>query len=170
MKNPRKMQDVPKRLRNTHQALACGAPEMLTDSDFAYAAAVRDSVRSPRKPAKPEWHAQRAVVTYLRKHLPAGSIVFAITNHSRSRMQSFALTAMGMLPGMPDLCVITPNAYSSVPLLLCIEMKAPDGRVSDVQLHTQQTLRALGVPVLAKCTSTQEAVEWLRKQGVQIDG
>ena len=147
---------VPKRLAKAWEAVARGAPGLLTDDDFA--------PRAPRAPpVKQEAPRQRAVVSYLRKHLPEGSVVCAVTNHSRSREQTFFLVAQGMLPGMPDLLIFTPG-----PAVHAIEMKGPDGRLSDAQRHVQGLLTALGVPVLAECTGIDEARDWLREQGVKI--
>ncbi len=120
-----------------------------------------DPQRQPRKPPrKLEAPLQRAVVVALRRRLPPGSLVAAVTNHSRSKHQTFALLAQGMLPGMPDLLVFT--SYH----VFGIEMKAPGGRLSSAQQSTQAGLRALGVPVLAECASVQQAVAWLELQGV----
>lgn len=107
---------------------------------------------------------QRPLVNYLRRHLPAGSVVFAITNHARSRQQVFALMRDGMLPGMPDVGVIVPG-----PCFLAIECKRPDGgALSDAQRHVQSELTALGVPVLSECRSVEQAVEWLISMGVEF--
>lgn len=107
---------------------------------------------------------QRPLVNYLRRHLPVGSVVFAITNHARSRQQVFALMRDGMLPGMPDVGVIVPG-----PCFLAIECKRPDGgALSDAQRHVQSELTALGVPVLSECRSVEQAVEWLKSMGVEF--
>lgn len=144
------------------RALAEGAPELLDDVDFSK---LRHRVRITKKPDQAERHSvQRPLVTYLRRHLPAGSVVFAITNHARSREQVFALLADGMQPGMPDVGVVLAGAR-----LLLIECKRPDGgSLSDAQKHTQGLLEALGVPVLKECRSKEEAVAWLREQGVFV--
>ena len=170
-----RLQDVPKRQQNLHRAIAEGAPEMLEDADFA----LRKATRQPR--AKPEALKQRAVVVYLRKHLPLGSIVFAITNHSRSKHQTFALIAQGMLPGMPDVGVLVPSHPLSRPMpqqyhlysphrhcLFFIEMKSDTGKLSEAQRNTQELLRDLGVPVLSECRSVDEAKIFLQKLGVQF--
>jgi hypothetical protein len=157
---PIRMRDLSKRAAAQWSAIAQGAPELLDDLDMQ---------RMPRaKPAKPEADAQARVVTYLRKHLPKGSVVFSIPNQSYSRNHAFAATRTGQLAGVPDLCVICPNPQKGQPLILFIEMKAPAGRLSTAQEHTQQQLRALGIPVFPRCTSVEEAVVWLRNHGVEI--
>ena len=107
---------------------------------------------------------QRPLVNYLRRHLPIGSVVFAITNHARSRQQVFALMRDGMLPGMPDVGVVVPG-----PCFLAIECKRPNGgALSEGQKHVQSELTALGVPVLSECRSVEQAVEWLISMGVEF--
>lgn len=144
------------------RALAEGAPELLEDVDFSK---LRHRVRVTKKPDQQERHnVQRPLVTYLRRHLPTGSVVFAITNHARSRAQIFSLLRDGMQPGFPDIGIILAG-----PRFLAIECKRPDGgSLSDSQIHTQALLAAAGVPVLAECRSVSEAVEWLREQGVEV--
>lgn len=164
----KRMSDIPKSRRNLMRALAEGAPEMLTDADFAY----RTATRAPaKKRAKPEALAQRAIVNGLKRRLPAGSLIFAITNHSRSKNQTFFLMSQGMLPGMPDIGVIVPPYHYS-PLygrLFLIEVKDPNGgSLSDNQKRVQEDLRTLGVPVLAECRDLKEALVFFRNHSVPL--
>lgn len=176
-----KWSDIPKRKRALYRALAEGAPELLTDADMAYHAAIRAPRAKPVQSEKVD--VQRPLVVYLRRHLPAGSVVFTVPNASRSKQQTFALIRDGMLPGMPDVGVIVPEmayireksstlgfrpAYTAG--VFFIECKRPDGRgkLSEAQQHVQSMLTALGVPVLAECTSVQQAIAWLHQQGVEF--
>lgn len=187
---PRKnWRDLPKGVRNkwldqeaqiaAAKDTPTSADEVMTDADFAMARAFRDGAGpAPRKPPaqRERDEVQRPLVNHLRKHLPAGSIVFAVTNHARSKMQIMALIRDGMKVGLPDIGIITAAVGRDdgrltllPPRLLMIECKHPDGGVlSEAQKHTQSELRGLGVPVLAECRSVEQALEWLRKQGVEI--
>lgn len=173
---PIRMRDLSKRAQQQWSAIAQGAPELLDDLDMQ---------RAQRKPSqRPERDAQRKVVTYLRKHLPRGSLVFSNNNTNTTANQRLAQMADGMLPGLPDLTVITagPTTFFTTAIthnsisaeqrptgrVFMIEMKAPKGRLSETQERTQQMLRALGIPVFPRCTSVDEAVEWLRSHGVAI--
>lgn len=154
-----------KQVQRMWKAIAEGKPELLDDLDMH---------RKPRAaPIAKEAPLQKATVNFLRKHLPPGSLVWAMTNHSRSQNQTFALIAMGMLPGMPDLGVLVPSdGYSPVhgtePRLYFIEMKAPKGVLSAAQERVQGLLQDMGIPVLAKCESAKQAADWLEAQGVRF--
>lgn len=72
---------------------------------------------------------QRAIVEYLRAVLPE-SIVFAVPNGaSRTASGRPANAVAGLLPGIPDLCVLLPRGES-----VFFEVKSAKGRVSDNQL------------------------------------
>ena len=152
---------VNKRISKMWRAVAEGKPELLDDLALQQ--------RKPRaKPVAKEAPLQRATVNFLRKHLPPGSLVWAMTNHSRSQNQTFALIAMGMLPGMPDLGVLIPFQRGAGPGIYFIEMKAPKGSVSATQERVHGLLQDMGIPVLAKCESAKQAADWLEAQGVKF--
>lgn len=151
----RKADASSKRLAAVWDAMAQGDVEALEEIGAA---------PEPKQRAKPEKHEalrQRAVVTYLRKHLPLGSLVFAITNHSRSREQTFFLLSQGMLPGMTDLGVLVAGRFYA------IEMKNPGGRLSSNQERVQGALEDQGVPVLKMCEGVPDVVAFFDRWGVQ---
>lgn len=170
---PRKSH-VPKRVAKLWDAIGQGAPELLDDTDFKH------PYVTPKPRAKPQQRerkeVQRPLVNYLRKHLPAGSVVFAVTNHARSRTQTFALIADGMLSGMTDVVVLVDRRHvvglqgtSGPPWIGCIENKDPEGgSLSDNQKFVQSELRAMGAAVLEECRSVEQAVAWLHQQGVPV--
>lgn len=159
-----KKSDVSKSLAKAWDKLGQGIP--LDDLDvqrFAHSAAKAKAPKKPRQDLE-RAQVQRPLVVYLRRHLPAGSVVFAITNHARSRQQIFALMRDGMLPGVPDVCAVLPGGR-----VLFIECKRPDGGSrNDSQKHVQASLQAIGVAVMQECRSVEQAVEWLRAEGVAI--
>lgn len=184
-RGPKNWRDLPKGVRNkwldqeaqiaAAKDTPTSADEVMTDADFAMARAFRDGAGpAPRKPPaqRERDEVQRPLVNYLRKHLPPGSVVFSVPNHARSKMQVLALIRDGLKPGFPDLGLLVNMSTAAElrpPLVCFIENKHPDGGVlSAAQEHTQGELVALGFPVLCDCRSVEQALEWLRKQGVEI--
>lgn len=164
-----KKSDLSKRAAKHHEAIARGAPELLSDTDFAHPYVTRKPTQKPAQTERTE--VQRPLVNFLRGHLPRGSVVFAITNHARSKTQVFALMRDGMLPGFPDIGIISRVApqHGGGRFVGFIEAKRPGGGVlSEAQKFVQAEIRELGLPVLAECRSVQEAVDWLREQGVEV--
>lgn len=156
--------DVPKRIAEAWDKLGQGVP--LDDLEL-------QRLRAPQKPrAKPEQKERRSqgrAVIYLRKHLPHGSLVYAVPNHSRSRMQTFALLRDGLLPGMPDLGIIVPWEAPFYHRTFHVEWKREDGgRLSESQIRVHEQLRALGVPLLPECRTVEECVAWLQSEGVDV--
>lgn len=158
---PRKA-DVPKRLADAWDKLGQGMP--LDDLELQ-----RLKAKPRAKPVQHERHAQGRAVIYLRKHLPRGSLVYAVPNHSRSRMQTFALMREGLLPGMPDLGIIVPWPEPHYHRTFRVEWKRENGgRLSESQLRVHEQLRQLGVPLLEECRTIEQCVAWLRAEGVDI--
>lgn len=164
----RKAMTIPKSERAAWDAIAVGAPHLLP---VAHAAQ-----KTPRKkPEQKERKSQGAAVTYLRRHLPRGSLVYAIPNMARSPAHRFALIRDGMLPGMTDLCIIVPDHDAQSFRSFYVEWKRAfgprggnGGALSDAQIEVQRQLRDAYVPVLAECRSIEECAAWLREQGVEI--
>lgn len=172
MKRALRKQDTPKHLHKAWDALAQGAPDLLDDLDISRLRAraeARAEAPPRKKPDQAERRSQGRGVVYLRRHLPMGSLVYAVPNSARSQAHRFALMRDGMLPGMPDLGIIVPWPEPFLHRTFRIEWKREGGGVlSPAQIHIHEQLRALGVPLLSECRSTQEAVDWLREQGVEI--
>lgn len=165
MKRGIRKSDLSKRVAQQWDAIARGEPALLDDFDFSKKAKPR------AKPVQAEKvEVQRPLVVHLRRHLPEGSVVFAIPNLSRSRQQTFALLRDGMLPGVPDLCIIIPrDGCITDPSVFFIECKHPDGgTLNDAQREVQRQLEWCSVPVLSECRSVRQAVDWLQKHGVQF--
>ncbi len=124
-----------------------------------------------RKRGAPERAAQTAVVAFLRRALPPGSIVAAVQNEhgasgrtagQRARFGA-KRKAEGVVAGFPDLVVLLPGART-----VLIEMKAPkSGRVSVSQNTVHAELRRLGFDV-AVATSIETAELALRALGVPL--
>jgi hypothetical protein len=81
---------------------------------------------------------QHAIVHYLRTVLP-DCITFAIPNGSQRTASGRPANAVaGLLPGIPDLCVLLPRGQS-----IFFEVKAAKGRVSDNQLAIHLLMQPL---------------------------
>lgn len=80
--------------------------------------------------------------------------------------------SQGMIPGWPDLGVLVPGRFVRdwrAPYWLAkIEMKDAGKHTSHTQDDVHAQLRALGVPVLSECCDLEQAVVFLRGQGVEI--
>lgn len=89
---------------------------------------------------------QRSLINWFKWQYPA-ELMFAIPNGLiRSRLQAFVMAQDGLVSGMPDLMVACPNKrYHG----LFIEMKAANGRLSDVQRRMLDFLNSRGY--LAVC-------------------
>lgn len=109
--------------------------------------------------ARPEHQLQCAVVRYLRLALP-GAVIFAIPNAGkRSKVGGAMEKEAGLLPGMPDLCVIYNRG------VMFIELKAPAGLLSAAQKNRIAELMDAGIPV-AVCRSLGDVYIFLLAAGV----
>jgi hypothetical protein len=130
--------------------------------------ALFDAVKR-RKRGSPELQRQAAVVAALKLALPAGSVVYRITNEQRAkpgatpeqRMRFHASRKRaGLCPGFPDLGACVPGGR-----LLLFEVKdakgAPDARQAELHAH----LRAIGFPTFV-VRDAAEAVDALRSIGI----
>lgn len=85
-----------------------------------------------------EANIQRAIVEYLRAVLPH-CITFAIPNGAQRTASGRPANAVaGLLPGIPDLCVMLPRGES-----IYFEVKSAKGRVSDNQLAIHMRMQPL---------------------------
>jgi hypothetical protein len=90
---------------------------------------------------RPENQVQSAIVHFLRVAVP-DHVTFAIPNASvRTRTGRPGNAVPGLLPGIPDLCLLGPlgRAYF-------IECKAGYGDLSEVQFAMRNRFEAMGVP------------------------
>ncbi|WP_338928368.1 VRR-NUC domain-containing protein [Roseomonas mucosa] len=96
---------------------------------------------SPR--LSPERQIQRTLFAKLTEALPLGSAVIHVPNEDATGSAAYGQQKIrdGMLPGCPDLLILVHGrAY-------WLEVKAPNGRVSDAQRRAHPRLRAAGSPV-----------------------
>lgn len=116
------------------------------------------------KRGHPEADIQRAIVKALRRALPHG-LVHASINEQRKgnrRAQGIA-TGMGAHPGFPDLQVMCEGR------MLFIEVKSPEGRLSDNQAAFRDWCQAEGHS-WALCRSVDDALTAARDAGFRVMG
>lgn len=89
---------------------------------------------------------QRAIVKYLRHVLPPGFIVQSTANKPRSAVAGAREKSMGAVAGWPDLAVYG-QAEDEKPTAWFIEVKAPAGRLSDVQHEVHDRLKLAGFKI-----------------------
>jgi hypothetical protein len=125
--------------------------------------------KSTKKRGNPERLLQVQVVSYLRRALPDGNIVFSIENERHATGKGFvaarfqaARKASGIVSGIPDLCCIIPG-YPCV----WIEMKAERGRLSDNQHHAHERMRKAG-QIVGVARSIEDAVAIMDEAGVPL--
>jgi len=86
---------------------------------------------------------QRALLARLAVSLPLGAVVIHVPNEDASGSAAYGQAKIrdGMMPGCPDLLIIhRGRAY-------WLEMKAPDGVLSENQFVAHRRLRMAGCPV-----------------------
>lgn len=122
--------------------------------------------RAPRATrATLETDLHTAVVAWLRLVLPADSLLHHSPNEGVRRVQyRRKLARMGLMPGWPDLQLVVPPIYfldGKRPTGIYIELKAPNGRVSEAQREVIVKLLAARRHV-AVCKSFDEVRDFLR--------
>ena len=112
----------------------------------------------------PEHQLQRACVRWFRYQYP-NSIIFAIPNGGlRNKVTAAKLKAEGVLAGVPDLFIATPNSTHSG---LFIEMKAGRGKPTELQIEMHERLYYSGYMV-AVCNRFEQFQELVTKYMQQI--
>ena len=126
-----------------------------------------------RKPRRLEHPVHVAILNGLRACLPVGAVVYHIGNgEARSAAAGARLKEMGVLPGMPDLCVLCRRQA------IYFEVKAPTGigrrgkqlaprRPSDAQRETIAAIIANGFPV-AVVDNIDAAKAFLTGLGIKL--
>lgn len=90
---------------------------------------------------QPEKALQAAVVAFIRAVAPQ-CVVFAIPNAARRLHGARAGNAVpGLLPGAPDLAIITAGGQ-----FYALELKAPNGRLSAAQQALRMRFLSMAVP------------------------
>lgn len=108
-----------------------------------------------------EYQIQIAVMDHWRARRRPGSLVFAVPNggYILDKRAVAKLKAMGLTPGVPDLCVLVKDKP-----LLGLELKAGRGRQSDEQEAIQRAWEAAG-GVYAVARGLDDAVVQLTAWG-----
>jgi hypothetical protein len=122
-----------------------------------------------RKRGQPELQQQAAIVRALVLALPAGAVVFRITNEQQPRAGATPQQRMGfhasrkrsgVCPGFPDLGALLPAGAC-----MFFEVKAPGGRLDARQAELHAHLRSIGHRV-AVVHDAAEAVAAVRAAGL----
>jgi hypothetical protein len=114
--------------------------------------------RDPRPSS--EFELQRFVVQCLQFNRRAGVIFYHCPNgESRSKRTGAKLKAMGVLPGVADICLVLPGGASAF-----LELKRPDGRASVEQRLFRSECETSGAGY-AIATNPEEAVAVLLRWG-----
>lgn len=99
---------------------------------------------------------QEAVCTFLKWALPEDATYWAVPNGGlRHTREAQRMTRLGVRAGIPDLHI----AFRGK--LHCIELKAPRGTLSEVQVQTVEKLLKCGVPTIV-CRSVEAVEQALR--------
>jgi hypothetical protein len=109
------------------------------------------------KRARPEDQIQRAVFEHLRTRGASGVYAFHPPNGGwRSRVEARILAGIGVTPGTPDIFAVYQGRC------FALELKAPEGKLSEAQRGAHEALRAAGAEV-ATCWGLDEALKQLEK-------
>ena len=94
---------------------------------------------SIQKRGNPEEQLHRSIVAHLRTRGAKHMVFWHTTNNPRSRIAGARAKAMGMLKGVPDLTIITPDQQ-----ICFMEIKAPKGYLTPEQKDFRLRVEALG--------------------------
>lgn len=103
----------------------------------------------------------RAVAKYLAHALPLRCVWTTVGHGGGGRVRGAHLKAAGVRAGWPDVQLCWDGR------LLCVELKAPKGRVSDAQRACHDDLIAAGAGV-AVCRSIADVEAALREWGIPL--
>lgn len=103
-----------------------------------------------------EHELQVTCAEFLDACLPDDAVWFAVPNGGlRNKAVAGKLKAEGVKPGVPDILIF----YQS--RLICIELKAGKGTLSDDQIVMQRRLMEAGTGVMPVCRSLDDLVAFL---------
>jgi hypothetical protein len=118
-------------------------------------------LRTTRAKNDLEEQLQRSIVERLRWQADPRVIFFHVPNGgARSKSEGAKFKALGVLPGVPDLIFLLPDAT-----IFCMELKSRDGVQSDGQKAFQAKCEAIGVEYTV-CHDIDTAVSILTALGV----
>lgn len=110
---------------------------------------------------RPEQALQRSVIQYLDAVLPTEAWAFHVPNGGgRSKAEASIFKALGVRPGIPDLCIIWQGKTH------WIELKAGRGRTSEAQQAAHLRLQGCGCWPVATCRSIDDIKAALRVYGI----
>lgn len=110
---------------------------------------------------RPEQALQKSVIQYLDTVLPATAWAFHVPNGGgRSKIEAGILKAMGVRPGIPDLCIVWQGRAH------WIELKAGKGKPSDAQNAAAGRLAQCGCPPVLLARSLDDVATCLRAFGI----
>jgi hypothetical protein len=144
---------------------------MLVDTAMALDAEIEKlGPKEKKKRGSPERMLQVRVVSYLRRALPDGNIVFSIVNEQKGEGKSkferarfgMARKASGVVTGIPDLCAIAPGHQP-----VWIELKAEKGRVTEMQREMHERMRKAG-QIVGLARSVEDAIAIMDEAGVPL--
>jgi hypothetical protein len=119
------------------------------------------ALRQPRQPRRhTEANLQTVLIQHIRTRARRDIFAFAIPNGGlRSSTEAMRFKAQGVVAGVPDLCIIVDGRAHF------LELKAPGGRLSDVQRFVMRKLDEAGA-VTATAVGIDEALATLDQWGV----
>jgi hypothetical protein len=104
---------------------------------------------------QPEAQVQRTAIEHLRWRGVPNSFAFHVPNGGwRTAVEGAILKGMGVVPGVPDVIIINNGK------VFCLELKADNGRLTDIQHETIEAMRRAGA-VVAVAYSIDEAITQL---------
>jgi hypothetical protein len=110
----------------------------------------------------PEDALQKALVDYLDLALPDDAMYFAVPNGGkRPTREAARLKSLGVLAGIPDLCIIWRGT------VIFLELKAQRGSLKQVQRDVHHRLLFCGVPVWT-IRQVEQAEYLLRGAGMPL--
>ena len=112
--------------------------------------------------ARVEDQIQKAVFQHLRERGAPGSFAFHPANGGyRKPIEAAVMKGLGVRAGVPDVIVVKDGRTYA------LELKAPDGRVTEVQAGTAVEMRCAGA-IVGVAYGLDDALHWLEKQGLLI--
>ncbi len=105
-----------------------------------------------------EFDLHKACAQFLDVALPEDAVWFhPASGEKRPKATAGKLRAMGVKPGIPDLCII----YQGQAVF--VELKAGKGRLSDAQEFMQWRLVVAGARVMIECRSVEALAAFLEQ-------
>ena len=106
---------------------------------------------------QPEAQIQRAVIAHLRQRGARNVFAFYPANGGwRTAVEGAILKGMGVVAGVPDIIIIINNGVFG------LELKAEDGRLTDIQRQTIEAMRRAGA-IVAVAHGLDEAIAQLEQ-------